>query len=104
MGVTHRIPLLTKKAHHRLKKKRIHVHMKPVINRLNAHGEILCSLQSEVQSIFLSQSAEAKEIGAVKVELPNMRSLHNFVIVVSTQFAYVSTLIVPPRTCSEASS
>ncbi|MQM09662.1 hypothetical protein Taro_042539 [Colocasia esculenta] len=48
--------------------------MKPVINRLNPHGEILCSLQSEVQSIFLSQSTEAKEIRGVKIELQEMRS------------------------------
>ncbi|MQM20616.1 hypothetical protein Taro_053640, partial [Colocasia esculenta] len=73
-GVASRIPLLTRKAHHRSKKKKILVHLKPVINRLNAHGEILCSLQSEVTSIFLSQSTEAKEIGAVKTELQEMRS------------------------------
>ncbi|MQL72990.1 hypothetical protein Taro_005330 [Colocasia esculenta] len=73
-GVATRIPLLTRKAHHRSKKRKIHVHMKPIINRLNAHGEILCSLQSEVQSIFISQSTEAKEIGAVKTELQEMRS------------------------------
>ncbi|MQM17058.1 hypothetical protein Taro_050027 [Colocasia esculenta] len=73
-GVSLRIPPLTRKAHHRSKKRKIHVHMKPVINRLNAHGEILCSLQSEVQSIFISQSTEAKEIGAVKTELQEMRS------------------------------
>ncbi|MQL96123.1 hypothetical protein Taro_028791 [Colocasia esculenta] len=65
-SVAPRIPLLTRKAHHRSNKKRIHMHMKPVINRLNAHGEILCSLQFE--------STEAKEIGAVKVELQKMRS------------------------------
>ncbi|MQM22795.1 hypothetical protein Taro_055853 [Colocasia esculenta] len=73
-GVAPRIPLLTRKAHHRSKKRKIHVHMKPVINRLNAHGEILCSLQSEVQSIFISKSTEIKEIGAVKTELQEIRS------------------------------
>ncbi|MQM06132.1 hypothetical protein Taro_038952 [Colocasia esculenta] len=72
-GVAPRIPLLTRKAHHISKKRKIHVHMNPIINILNAHGEILCSLQYEVQSIFLSQSTEAKEIGAVKVELQEMK-------------------------------
>ncbi|MQL71349.1 hypothetical protein Taro_003673 [Colocasia esculenta] len=71
-GVAPRIPLLTRKAHHRSKKRKIHVHMKPVINRLNAHGEILCSLRSEVQSIFISQSTKAKEIEAVRIELQEM--------------------------------
>ncbi|MQM15603.1 hypothetical protein Taro_048550 [Colocasia esculenta] len=73
-GVAPEIPLLTRKAHHRSRKKKIHVHMEPAIARLNAHGEILCSLQLEVTSIFLSQSTGAKDIGAVKSELQVMRS------------------------------
>ncbi|MQM02315.1 hypothetical protein Taro_035081 [Colocasia esculenta] len=55
-------------------KKKFHVHLEPVVARLNAHGEILCSLQSDVTSIFISQSTGAKEIGAVKSELQEMRS------------------------------
>ncbi|MQM18122.1 hypothetical protein Taro_051108 [Colocasia esculenta] len=73
-GVATGIPLLTRKAHHISRKKKIHVHLEPVIARLNAQGEILCSLQSDVTSIFLSQSTEAKDIGAVKSELQGMRS------------------------------
>ncbi|MQL83461.1 hypothetical protein Taro_015953 [Colocasia esculenta] len=73
-GVASKVPLLTRKAHHRSRKKKIHVHIKPVIARLNAHGEILCSLQSDISSIFISQSTGAKEIGAVKNELQEMRS------------------------------
>ncbi|MQM03823.1 hypothetical protein Taro_036611 [Colocasia esculenta] len=72
-GVVLGIPLLTRKAHHRSKKKRIQVHLEPSIARLNAQGEILCSLQSDVTSIFLSQSTEAKDIRAVKSELLGMR-------------------------------
>ncbi|MQL96018.1 hypothetical protein Taro_028692 [Colocasia esculenta] len=73
-GVAPKVPLLTRKAHHRSRKKKIHVHIKPVIARLNAHGEILCSLQSDISSIFISQSTGAKEIGAVNSELQEMRS------------------------------
>ncbi|MQL87019.1 hypothetical protein Taro_019555, partial [Colocasia esculenta] len=73
-GVAIRIPLLTIKAHNTSRKKKIHVHLEPVIARLNAQGEILCSLQSDVTSIFLSQSTEAKDIGAVRSELQGMRS------------------------------
>ncbi|MQL77297.1 hypothetical protein Taro_009704 [Colocasia esculenta] len=73
-GVAPKVPLLTRKAHHRSRKKKIHAHMKLVIARLNAHGEILCSLQSDISSIFISQSTGAKEIGAVKYELQEMRS------------------------------
>ncbi|MQM16592.1 hypothetical protein Taro_049549 [Colocasia esculenta] len=77
-GVAPKVPLLTRKAHHRSRKKKIHVHIKPVIARLNAHGEILCSLQSDISSIFISQSTGAKEFGAVKSELQEMRSeLHS---------------------------
>ncbi|MQM00942.1 hypothetical protein Taro_033693, partial [Colocasia esculenta] len=77
-SVASRISLLTRNTYHKSKKKRVHVHMKLVINRLNAHEEILCSLQYEVQSIFLSQSTDAKEIGVVKVELKKMRSTNTF--------------------------
>ncbi|MQM05071.1 hypothetical protein Taro_037874, partial [Colocasia esculenta] len=56
------------------KKKRIHVRLKPIINRLNAHGEILCSVQSDITSIFLSQSIEVNEIEAVKSELQEMKT------------------------------
>ncbi|MQL92669.1 hypothetical protein Taro_025296 [Colocasia esculenta] len=72
-GIAPEILLLTRKAHHRSRKKKIHVHMEPVIARLNAHGEILSSLQLDVTSIFISQSTGAKEIGAVKSELQEMR-------------------------------
>ncbi|MQM19237.1 hypothetical protein Taro_052237 [Colocasia esculenta] len=47
--------------------------MKPVINWLDAHGEILCSLQNEVSSIFVSQSTRAKQIGAMKAELQRLK-------------------------------
>ncbi|MQL96327.1 hypothetical protein Taro_029003 [Colocasia esculenta] len=49
-GIAPGIPLLTRKAHHRSRKKK-----------------------SDVTSIFLSQSTEAKDIGAVKSELQEMR-------------------------------
>ncbi|MQM11561.1 hypothetical protein Taro_044469 [Colocasia esculenta] len=67
-GVAPLVPLLTRKAHQSSKKRKIHVGLKPIINRLNAHGEILCSVQSEITSIFISQS-----IGAMKNELQEMR-------------------------------
>ncbi|MQL97188.1 hypothetical protein Taro_029874 [Colocasia esculenta] len=73
-GVAPEVPLLTRKAHHKSRKKKIYVHLEPVIARLNAHAEILCSLQSDISSIFISQSTGAKEIGAVKTELQEMRN------------------------------
>ncbi|MQM19063.1 hypothetical protein Taro_052062 [Colocasia esculenta] len=72
--VAPKVPLLTRKAHHRSRKKKIHVHIKPIIAMLNTHGEIMCSLQSDISSIFISQSTGAKEIGAVKSELQKMRN------------------------------
>ncbi|MQM13838.1 hypothetical protein Taro_046767, partial [Colocasia esculenta] len=73
-GVGKEIPLLTRKAHRRSKNKKILVHLKPIIERLNAQGEILCSIQSDISSIFSSQSTGVKEIGAVKAELQGMNS------------------------------
>ncbi|MQM13966.1 hypothetical protein Taro_046893, partial [Colocasia esculenta] len=67
------IPLLTRRAHHSSKKKKLRVNMKPVLDRLDAHGEILCSLQNEVSSIFVSQSTGAKQIGAMKAELQSLK-------------------------------
>ncbi|MQL99052.1 hypothetical protein Taro_031766 [Colocasia esculenta] len=71
-GVT-QISLLTRRAHHSSKKKKLRVNMKPVINWLDAHGEILCSLQNEVSSTFVSQSTGAKQIGAMKAELQSLK-------------------------------
>ncbi|MQL84131.1 hypothetical protein Taro_016642 [Colocasia esculenta] len=73
-GVAPKVPLLTRKAHHISRKKKTHVNIKPVIARLNAHWEILCSLQSDISFIFISQSTGAKEIGAVTFELQEMRN------------------------------
>ncbi|MQL83217.1 hypothetical protein Taro_015705 [Colocasia esculenta] len=73
-GVAPKVPLLTRKAHHRSRKKKIHVHINLAIARLNSHSEILCSLQSDISSIFISQRTGTKEIGAVKSELQEMRS------------------------------
>ncbi|MQL79505.1 hypothetical protein Taro_011946 [Colocasia esculenta] len=57
-SVASSIPILTRKAQNRSRKKKIHVHLEP----------------SDVTSIFLSQSTEAKEIGAVKSELQELRT------------------------------
>ncbi|MQM17437.1 hypothetical protein Taro_050409, partial [Colocasia esculenta] len=67
------IPLLTRRVHHSSKKKKLKVNMKLVIERLEAHGEILCSLQNEVSSIFVSQSTGAKQVGALKAELQSLK-------------------------------
>ncbi|MQM21615.1 hypothetical protein Taro_054658 [Colocasia esculenta] len=74
-GVATKIPLLTRKAHRRShKKKKLKVNMKPVIERLNAQREILCSVQSVISSIFISQSTGAKELAGVKAVLQGMRN------------------------------
>ncbi|MQL86471.1 hypothetical protein Taro_019010 [Colocasia esculenta] len=67
------VALLTRRAHHSSKKKKLRVNMKAVINRLDAHREILCSLKNEVSSIFMSQSTGAKQIGAMKAELQSLK-------------------------------
>ncbi|MQL88097.1 hypothetical protein Taro_020647 [Colocasia esculenta] len=56
------IPLLTDAPHQRPQRQKIVINLKPVIERLDAQGEILCSVQSDVNSIFMSQASAAKEL------------------------------------------
>ncbi|MQM04539.1 hypothetical protein Taro_037340 [Colocasia esculenta] len=73
-GVATAIPLLTRKAHRRSRKKKIHVHLNPVIERLDAQGQILCSVQSDISSIFISQSIGVKEMSMMKAVLRGMKN------------------------------
>ncbi|MQL99315.1 hypothetical protein Taro_032040 [Colocasia esculenta] len=43
-GVAHEIPLLTRKPHRRLRQKKLKINMKLIIDRLDAHGQILYSI------------------------------------------------------------
>ncbi|MQM16539.1 hypothetical protein Taro_049497 [Colocasia esculenta] len=68
------IPLLTRKPHRRLGKKKMKINMKPIIDRLDEHGKILCSMQFDIASIFINQSTTAKEMGMVRNAIRWMRS------------------------------
>ncbi|MQL85624.1 hypothetical protein Taro_018146 [Colocasia esculenta] len=68
------IPLLTRKPHRRLRQKKLKVNMKPIIDRLDAQGQILCSVESDIASIFISQSKAATEMGMVRNALRWVRS------------------------------
>ncbi|MQL89251.1 hypothetical protein Taro_021823 [Colocasia esculenta] len=68
------IRLLTKKPHQRLKKKKkLKVNMKPINDRLDEQGKILCSVQLDIASIFISQSITAKHVGALTSELQSLK-------------------------------
>ncbi|MQL76362.1 hypothetical protein Taro_008752 [Colocasia esculenta] len=60
------IPLLTRRPHQRQRKKKLKVNLKPLVARMDKQGKILCSVQSDIQSIFISQSTSAKEMGMVR--------------------------------------
>ncbi|MQM13394.1 hypothetical protein Taro_046319, partial [Colocasia esculenta] len=47
-------------------KQKIVINLKPVIERLDVQGTILCSLQSDVNSIFMSQASSSKEISSIR--------------------------------------
>ncbi|MQL69285.1 hypothetical protein Taro_001572 [Colocasia esculenta] len=47
-------------------RQRVIINLKPIIERLDAQGEIFCSLQSDVNSIFMSQASTSKELSQVK--------------------------------------
>ncbi|MQM06734.1 hypothetical protein Taro_039559 [Colocasia esculenta] len=60
------VPLLADTPYQRQMRQRVIINLKPVIERLDAQGEILCSLQSDVNSIFMSQASVTKEISQVR--------------------------------------
>ncbi|MQM04136.1 hypothetical protein Taro_036930 [Colocasia esculenta] len=60
------VPLLADSPFQRKAKKKIVIQLKPVVDRLNVQGELLCSLQSDVNSIFLSQASANKELAQIK--------------------------------------
>ncbi|MQL96326.1 hypothetical protein Taro_029000 [Colocasia esculenta] len=60
------VPLLSDTPHERLMKQKIVINLKPVIEGLDAQGTILCSLQSDVSSIFMSQASATKEISNIR--------------------------------------
>ncbi|MQM07165.1 hypothetical protein Taro_040002 [Colocasia esculenta] len=48
------IPLLTRRPHQRQRKKKLKVNLKPLVARMDEQGKILCSVQSDIASIFIS--------------------------------------------------
>ncbi|MQL71932.1 hypothetical protein Taro_004266 [Colocasia esculenta] len=60
------VPFLADTPYQRQMRQRVIINLKPVIERLDAQGEILCSLQSDVNSIFMSQASVTKEISQVR--------------------------------------
>ncbi|MQM16944.1 hypothetical protein Taro_049906 [Colocasia esculenta] len=60
------VPLLADSPYQRQMRQRVIINLKPVIEWLDAQGEILCSLQSDVNSIFMSQASVTKEISQVR--------------------------------------
>ncbi|MQL79049.1 hypothetical protein Taro_011491 [Colocasia esculenta] len=64
--VAYEVPLLADSPFERQVKQKIVINLKPVIERLNVQGELLCTLQSDVNSIFLSQASANKELGQIR--------------------------------------
>ncbi|MQL92721.1 hypothetical protein Taro_025354 [Colocasia esculenta] len=64
--VASEVPLLADTPFERQVKQKIVINLKPVIERLNVQGELLCSLQSDVNSIFLSQASTNKELAQIR--------------------------------------
>ncbi|MQL94297.1 hypothetical protein Taro_026950 [Colocasia esculenta] len=60
------VPLLADFPFERQVKQKIVINLKPVIERLNVQGELLCSFQSDVNSIFLSQASANKELAQIR--------------------------------------
>ncbi|MQM11861.1 hypothetical protein Taro_044773 [Colocasia esculenta] len=60
------VPLLADTPFERQVRQKIVINLKPVIERLDAQGEILCSVQSDVNSIFMSQASTTKEISQIR--------------------------------------
>ncbi|MQL85118.1 hypothetical protein Taro_017637 [Colocasia esculenta] len=60
-------------AHRKPKKKQLKVNFKPVIRRLNEQGKAITSMQSDIQSISISQTSAANEIGTLSSEVHSLR-------------------------------
>ncbi|MQL89703.1 hypothetical protein Taro_022283 [Colocasia esculenta] len=60
------VPLLSNTPFERQMRQKILINLKLVIERLDAQGTILCSLQSDVSSIFMSQASASKEISNIR--------------------------------------
>ncbi|MQM00002.1 hypothetical protein Taro_032733 [Colocasia esculenta] len=60
------IPMLSNTPFERPVKQKIIINLKPVIERLDAQGQILCSLQADTNSIFMSQASASKELASVR--------------------------------------
>ncbi|MQL88287.1 hypothetical protein Taro_020844 [Colocasia esculenta] len=71
---TYGIPLLTRRPHQRQRKKKLKVNLKPLVARMDEQGKILCSLQSDIASIFITQSTSTKDMGMVRNAVRWVRS------------------------------
>ncbi|MQM14135.1 hypothetical protein Taro_047065 [Colocasia esculenta] len=60
------LPLLADAPYQRTQRQKIVIQLKHVIERLDVQGEILCSLQSDVNSIFMIQASTSKEMLQVR--------------------------------------
>ncbi|MQM22999.1 hypothetical protein Taro_056060, partial [Colocasia esculenta] len=60
-------------AHRKPKEKQLKSQLKPVISRLNELGKTLSSLQSDIQSLLISQTSAANEIGTLSTEVHSLR-------------------------------
>ncbi|MQM07101.1 hypothetical protein Taro_039938 [Colocasia esculenta] len=65
-AATSKVPLIADTPFQRQMRQRFIINLKPVMERLDAQGEILCSVQSDVNSIFMSQASISKELSQVK--------------------------------------
>ncbi|MQM23076.1 hypothetical protein Taro_056137 [Colocasia esculenta] len=72
-SVAKEVPLLTSKSHRRSGKKKLKVNLKPIVERLDEQGKILCSVRSDMDSFFITQSSSARELGALSSELASLR-------------------------------
>ncbi|MQM18090.1 hypothetical protein Taro_051075, partial [Colocasia esculenta] len=80
--VASEVHLLADTPFQRQVKQKIVINLKPVIERLDAQGTILCSLQSDVSSIFMIQASTSKDISNIRnamkwfnQEMGSMKSL-----------------------------
>ncbi|MQL96277.1 hypothetical protein Taro_028952 [Colocasia esculenta] len=62
------IPMLTNTPFERQVKQKIIINLKPVIERLDAQGQLLCSLRADTNSIFMSQASATKELASIEAE------------------------------------
>ncbi|MQM01870.1 hypothetical protein Taro_034628 [Colocasia esculenta] len=81
-AVHEKLPRLTRRSHNKPKKMKICVHLEPILARLDAQGELICSLQTDLASVLHNHHSQnlvlrevISELEGTKIELSSLSAM-----------------------------